>query len=396
MDAGKLNIWVCTAWHPSKKQPVNGTFVQEQVEIVHEYLGDRVQLTVLNPLMPLDLKAMLLQGRKPFYDEWYYPGRDVKVYQYQGKLFWHRFPFDIHISNRFYLRRMLRKMLPERGKPDRFWAVTLSGAFVAHAINKIMGWNVQVVLQEHSVPLEMHLRRSWQVREWEAIRYDIARVVVVAERQIAEFRVKGYARELVVLPNPVNPLFVEEKKQPGRNTNQSLCIISVGHLESQKVPFRQIEAALLLKESGISFIWQWLGDGSLMPACREKIASYGLERHFIMEGMKGRREIAESLANSDLFVLSSAYENCPVALVEAQCVGLPCIVNRNGASEKTLLPGNGLAIDMDDEGHRLKAAIQEMSAKAWDSEAIKARSLEVFHPAVFAGRIGELIFETLT
>ncbi len=386
MDAGKVNIWVCTAWHPSKQQSVSGTFVQEQIEIVHDYLGDRVKLTVLNPLMPLDLKALLWQGRKPFYDEWYYQGRDVKIYQYQGKLFWHRFPFDIHLSNRFYLKRILRKILPERGKPDRFWAVTLSGAFVAHAINELMSWNVPVLLQEHSIPLEMHLRWPWQIRQWSAIQNTI-QVIVVAERQVAEFRAQGYMKEIVVVPNPVNPVFLQVKKGIRQNLTHNLRIISTGHLEAQKMPLRQLEAAARLKEAGVSFVWRWIGAGNLMQVCQERIKHYGLQDYFIMEGTKQRYEIAASLAEADLFVLSSAYENCPVALIEAQCVGLPCIVHRNGASEKILLPGNGMAIDMDDEGKSLKAAVLEMAGKVWGHEGIKSRSQAVFHPEAFAKQI---------
>ncbi|MEZ5031445.1 MAG: glycosyltransferase [Saprospiraceae bacterium] len=390
MDPDKLNIWVCTAWHPSKKQPVNGTFVQEQVEIIHEYLGDRVQLTVLNPLMPLDLKAMLLQGRKPFYDEWSYPGRDVKVYQYQGKLFWHRFPFDIHLSNRFYLRRMLRKMLPERGKPDRFWAVTLSGAFVAHAINKIMRWKVPVMLQEHSNPLRMHLRFAWQRRLWPQLSQIYQHIVVVAERQVAEFRDHGYNGIITVIPNPVNPAFVPTACKA---IQKKLVLVSIGYLDAPKDPHKQIEAARLLKKAGIPFEWHWIGDGSLRPACEGLIEKYALHEHFFFQGKLQRAEVLEELLKSNLFVLSSTYENCPVALIEAQCVGLPCIVHINGASEKILLSRNGLAIDMDEEGYRLKAAILEMAGKAWDPEAIKARSLEVFHPAVFAERMGELLLQ---
>ncbi len=393
METKKINIWVCTAWHPSKQQPVNGPFIQEQVEILHEYMGEQIKFTVLNPFMPLDIKDILLEGKRIFYDEWYYQGRDIKVYQYQGKIFWHRFPFDINLSSNFYLKPMVHKIIKERGKPDRFWAVTMSGAFVAHAINVMMHWNVPVLLQEHSVPLEMHLRLKWQIKTWQAIRHKMAQLVVTANRQITEFRKQGYKKDIYLLPNPVNLFFVTKKRQAREQTlsDSILRIISVGILEAQKVPFRQIEAANLLRLAGIPFIWIWLGDGSLMAACKEKISAYGLDNHFIMNGGKGRNEIAESLTNSDLFVLSSAYENCPLALIEAQCVGLPCIVHRNDASEKILLPGNGEAINMDDSGHNLHNTIIEMRGKNWDSEAIKKRSLEVFHPKVFAQKMGNLL-----
>jgi glycosyltransferase involved in cell wall biosynthesis len=388
MDAGKVNIWVCTAWHPSQQQPINGTFVQEQVEIVHDYLGDRAQLTVLNPFMPLDLKALLLQGKKPFYDEWYYSGRDVKVYQYQGKLFWHRFPFDIHLSNRFYLRRMLKKIIPERGVPDRFWAVTLSGAFLAHTINQIMGWQVPILLQEHSNPLAMHLRFSWQKKMWSRVKNSIGRVIVVAQRQIDEFKEVGYLGSLQVIPNPVNSFFIRFVSNAFKD---KVVITSIGYLDKPKDPHKQIAAARLLKDAGIQFEWHWIGDGRLRSNCEDLVEKYGLNDFFFFHGNLDREKVLNELLKANIFVLSSAYENCPVALIEAQCVGLPCIVHCNGASEKILLPENGVAIDMDEDGEALKSAVLEMANKKWNNEEIKSRSLEVFHPATFAKQMRVLL-----
>ena len=161
-------------------------------------------------------------------------------------------------------------------------------------------------------------------------------------------------------------------------------ILSVGHLEAQKSPEIQINAAHLLLQHRNDFIWTWIGDGSLMNKCRQQVQALGLEKHFLLEGRKNRMEIAELLTDSDLFVMSSVYENCPVALIEAQCVGLPCIVRKNGASEHVLIEGNGKAIEMNVESESLCTAILELNNDNLDSQAIKERGSCTFHPKTFA------------
>lgn len=68
-----------------------------------------------------------------------------------------------------------------------------------------------------------------------------------------------------------------------------------------------------------------VGDGELRGKAENKAARMGLKDKVIFLGF--RSDIPRLLQAMDLFVFPSLYEGLPVALIEAQASGLPCIVS---------------------------------------------------------------------
>ena len=61
-------------------------------------------------------------------------------------------------------------------------------------------------------------------------------------------------------------------------------------------------------------------------------------------------DVFNDIASSRLFVLSSNYEGMPNALIEAMCIGLPCISTKvSGATDLIINDENGCLIDTGDE-----------------------------------------------
>lgn len=85
-------------------------------------------------------------------------------------------------------------------------------------------------------------------------------------------------------------------------------LIEVFQKLSQKVP----EAVLLL-----------IGAGELESEMRKKIVDDGLEKKVYFLGK--RNDVAELLQAMDAFLLPSRFDGFPLALLEAQAVGVPCI-----------------------------------------------------------------------
>lgn len=67
-----------------------------------------------------------------------------------------------------------------------------------------------------------------------------------------------------------------------------------------------------------------VGDGPLRPALEAQIAALGLDGRVLMTG--SRADVPALLAAMDVFALPSLYEGFPVAAVEAQAIGLPCVL----------------------------------------------------------------------
>ena len=77
-----------------------------------------------------------------------------------------------------------------------------------------------------------------------------------------------------------------------------------------------------------------LGKGELQPEVEQKVRQLGLQEHVTFLGV--RSDVPDILSLSDCYVMPSLYEGLPVAGVEAQCNGLPCIFSTDITDEVAL------------------------------------------------------------
>jgi len=77
-----------------------------------------------------------------------------------------------------------------------------------------------------------------------------------------------------------------------------------------------------------------LGNGKLMNDVKKKVKDYGLEGDVVFLGIKSNVE--DYLSAADCYVMPSLYEGLPVAAVEAQCSGLPCVLSDSITKEVAL------------------------------------------------------------
>ena len=116
-----------------------------------------------------------------------------------------------------------------------------------------------------------------------------------------------------------------------------LKIVTVARLHWIKGLDYTLEALKLLKTNGINFEFTVIGDGNDYE--RLIYASYQLgikdDVHFV--GMKTPQEIKQILKESDIYLQYSIHEGFCNALIEAQAMGLLCIVSDGGALPENIL-----------------------------------------------------------
>jgi glycosyltransferase involved in cell wall biosynthesis len=85
--------------------------------------------------------------------------------------------------------------------------------------------------------------------------------------------------------------------------------------------------------------WQLelIGDGPLQPAVEEQARRLGLDRQVQFLGV--RRDVAERLARSQLFVLATRWEGFPYTTLEAMRAGLPVIASDVGGVREAVAHG---------------------------------------------------------
>ena len=111
-----------------------------------------------------------------------------------------------------------------------------------------------------------------------------------------------------------DPFFKESRKK----------IISIGRLNNQKGFDLAIDAAEILKERGIDFLWYVLGDGGLRNMLQEQIDKKGLQNNFVLAGI--RKNPYCYISECDVFVQSSRFEGKSIALDEAKILCKPIVV----------------------------------------------------------------------
>ena len=107
--------------------------------------------------------------------------------------------------------------------------------------------------------------------------------------------------------------------------NKTFNILSVGRLAPEKGQEGLLQAFAIVLQSGIDAKLTIIGDGPLYPKLSKSIIALNLQDHCVLAGQKTEEEVLESLATTDLFVLSSFMEGLPVVLMEALGMRVPVI-----------------------------------------------------------------------
>jgi glycosyltransferase involved in cell wall biosynthesis len=139
----------------------------------------------------------------------------------------------------------------------------------------------------------------------------------------------------------------------------ALRLVCVGTLHEVKGQIHLIEACALLRERGIDFVCELVGDGPDRSALERRCAELGLAERVRFLGPRLRGEVAELLRRADVAVAPSVpsrdgrREGLPVALMEAAASGLPLVASRlsgipelveDGVTGLLVPPGDAAAI----------------------------------------------------
>jgi len=139
-----------------------------------------------------------------------------------------------------------------------------------------------------------------------------------------------------------------------------VLLVSVGRLDHQKDPLLLLSAfkQLTLTRSDLQLLM--IGDGVLRKTVDAAVRELALEEHVTLLGNKSPVEIARHLHCADIFVLSSAYEGMPIAVLEALACGLPVVTTDVG--EVGLVVTNGVNGQIADSRSQtaLSAAMHEV------------------------------------
>ncbi|MGM1051924.1 MAG: glycosyltransferase [Pseudomonadota bacterium] len=167
-------------------------------------------------------------------------------------------------------------------------------------------------------------------------------------------------KEVVKIDNGVDSARIIPKKE--YVPNRPLQIASVGTLSIQKNHQLLFRAISRLVDH--DFFLTVAGEGSQTVKLRQLVADLGIGHK--VEFIGNSNNVKQLLHDSDLFVMSSAWEGLPIVQIEATLTGLPVLVtNVGGCSEIVVSVGNGLVakVELDDYTEKLKQLIENESLR---------------------------------
>lgn len=197
---------------------------------------------------------------------------------------------------------------------------------------------VKVVGVVHSDSAEHYAHLSRLGHTWDAI----VGVSQAISRQIETFHPALLPRLHTI---PCGVAVPSTLPEPPNDPSAPLRIVYCGRLEEeQKRVLDLIYIAKRLAEFPIPFTLTIIGDGPARKKMQELSAALAVQAHLHFIGKLPNLQVIQHLRQSDLFLLTSAYEGLPVSLLEAMANGVVPLVSdiRSGIPEVIRHGENGL------------------------------------------------------
>lgn len=247
------------------------------------------------------------------------------------------------IKNSNYLKKILwfRSFL-KKNKPTlvlSFLAKSSVGVMIA-----CLGLKTKVIVAERNDPRFLKGGRPMiMIRDF---LYTFA-TGILEQTESSKYYFKG--RKLKKTSVIYNPVFME----PGNvgiacNLTKEKTIVSVGRLEPQKNHKLLIDSFKAIHANHPDYKLIIYGEGVCRNELELQIASLQLTDCVFLPG--NQPNVIELIKTASVFIMTSNFEGMPNALIEAMCLGLPCISTKvAGAVDLVKHRENGLLVDIGDK-----------------------------------------------
>lgn len=179
-----------------------------------------------------------------------------------------------------------------------------------------------------------------------------------------EFSAKNFKSVYSFFPNAIDfsPYFLTAPCDASLRSELGLkkddhIVIQVGNFKAQKNQAFMIEVAKRILAEDTSYYFVFAGAQSEYGEQVHQLAvEYGIESHVFFLGV--RKDIPELLHDSNVYVMPSKWEGLGIALLEAQAVGIPCVVSEVIQPEAVLSRELVTKCELDDMDQWMDAIIK--------------------------------------
>lgn len=217
-------------------------------------------------------------------------------------------------------KSLLKRMLWMRQfmKNNADIIVSFLAPFNMLALVSHLGLKSKIIVADRNDP--RHVPNKFIIRKLRDALYRFADGIVVQTMHNQRYFSREIQKKSVVISNPVA---LGDKAGLALRTEKKHEIVSVGRLMPQKNQMMLLEAFARIIDEFPDYCLTIYGDGPEKEHLLQRARSLGIQNRFFLPG--NVQDVFDRIAKSELFVLCSNYEGMPNALIEAMCLGLPCV-----------------------------------------------------------------------
>ncbi len=192
--------------------------------------------------------------------------------------------------------------------------------------------------------------------------------IILQTKQASEFFPNVVRKKAAILPNPINPIFLE-KRYSGEKED---IIVAAGRLDENKNHVMLIHAFAKIAGEYPTTNLVIYGEGESREKLEALIAEKGLIERISMPGSV--TDIADRICKARIFTLTSNTEGMPNSIMEAMALGIPVV--------STDCPCGGPATLIED-------GVNGLLVPVGDAFALSDAFRKILSDAEFANKLGE-------
>ncbi len=316
------NLLIISGRYPHEHDPISGSFVFSQVEVLKEHF-DRIVVISTNPYTPAFLACFLEPGRRldSLSKDYSYDNVEVR--------FTHEIVLPVKLLKRFrgnQTLRITRNILSKlRFKPD-----------IVHAhFSWPPGFVGVRIAEEYGIPciITIHEDHDWLIREendpkiretWKRA-HTLIRVNNVDVPLLEKYNVSVRTIPNGFQPLKFHPLELESCRKLLDLPGDRFVTFCLGSLIERKGFQDLLEAARSIVKKDEKILFVIGGDGPLKMRLLKLIEKYGLTDHVKLTGYIADDQVPIWMNAANIFVLPSYSEGNPTVMFEALGCGKPYI-----------------------------------------------------------------------
>ncbi len=206
-----------------------------------------------------------------------------------------------------------------------------------------IGLGIPTVVSERNEPHAVN--KFWLMDQFEKLAYRLADGIVVQTPTIQRFFDGRLANRTNVLYNPVD--LPKDMVGKALDTPKKKRIVSVARLIPQKKHDVLIRAFAKFCKNRPDYTLTIYGDGPSGDALQQLAMSSGIGDKVSFPG--NIKDVHEAILDASMMCLVSSREGMSNAMIEAMCLGLPCICTKVSGAVDLIRDGeNGMLVDVGD------------------------------------------------